>query len=166
MVIDLDAGSVGAARAAGSARAIALGARWLAHTDADTLVAPDWLAAQMEEGADAVCGTVAVADWTSLGPAVRDHFYSRYRDADGHRHIHGANLGVSAAAYVRAGGFAALTAHEDVDLVRRLEQSGARIAWSARPRVATSARLQGRAPFGFAGYLRALTSGFHLSATT
>jgi len=162
VVVDVDAGSVGAARAAGSACAIALGARWLAHTDADTTVAPDWLVAQLAERADVVCGTVAVSEWTALGQTMRRRFDARYRDVDGHRHVHGANLGVCASAYLRAGGFAPLRAHEDVDLVSRLERCGAHIAWSARPRVSTSARLRGRAPDGFAHYLRTLATGLAL----
>ncbi|HBZ46339.1 MAG TPA: glycosyl transferase, partial [Stenotrophomonas sp.] len=34
--------------------------------------------------------------------------------------------------------------------------NGARIAWLARPAVATSARRTARAPHGFSGFLRAL----------
>ncbi len=75
---------------------------------------------------------------------------------DGHRHIHGANLGLSATAYRRAGGFAAIPCHEDVALVRALQRAGMGIAWSAKPRVATSARMRGRAKGGFADYLAGL----------
>jgi len=83
------------------------------------------------------------------GRALRTAFESRYRDSDGHRHIHGANLGVCARAYARAGGFAPVHFDEDVALVRSLEGTGANVAWSARPRVHTSARVHGRAPRGF-----------------
>jgi hypothetical protein len=75
---------------------------------------------------------------------------------DGHRHIHGANLGISATAYLRAGGFPPLACHEDVHLVSQLERCGARIAWSCRPRVTTSTRLECRAVGGFGDYLRSL----------
>ena len=100
--------NVGAARAAGAACLLALGARWLAFTDADTRVSPDWLVRQLELDADAVCGSIGVDDWSAHGAQagfIRDHFAVTYHDVDGHRHIHGANLGVSAAAYLRAGGF-------------------------------------------------------------
>jgi glycosyltransferase involved in cell wall biosynthesis len=144
--------NVGAARAAGAAQLLALGARWLAFSDADTRVSPGWLAAQLALDVDVVCGTVAVDDWSPhLGDAdaLRRHFRRSYTDADGHRHIHGANLGVSASAYVRAGGFEPLACSEDVALVAALERCGARFAWSSAPRVITSARQNARASGGF-----------------
>ncbi|KAB8042522.1 glycosyltransferase family 2 protein [Janthinobacterium aquaticum] len=150
--IAIDQRNVGAARAAGARVLLARGARWLAFTDADTLVAPDWLCSQLAQQAEVVCGTVAVEDWSphrQHAQALRQHFASTYTDADGHRHIHGANLGVCARAYLRAGGFASLACSEDVALVTALQASGARIAWSAAPRVTTSARRDARARGGF-----------------
>ena len=142
-------GNVGAARAAGAELALAAGARWLAFTDADSVVAPGWLSAQLALDCDAVCGTIEVSDWGCNSELLRRQHEASYRDADGHRHIHGANLGVSAAAYRRAGGFQPHASSEDVALVRALEAAGVRIAWSARPRVATSSRRNPRAPAGF-----------------
>ena len=153
MTIAVDARNVGAARAAGARRAIELGARWLAFTDADSVVAPSWLAVQLDLRSDAVCGTVTVEDWGSYGEHMRAHYDASYTDADGHRHIHGANLGVSTAAYVAAGGFRALESSEDVALVDMLQLHGALIAWSAAPRVVTSARRSFRAPLGFGATL-------------
>lgn len=150
--IEVDARNVGAARAAGADRLLAHGARWLAFTDADTRVAPDWLVAQLNLNADVVCGTVAVDDWSAHADDAAllcRHFDDHYNDMDGHRHIHGANLGVSAAAYRCAGGFAPLACSEDVALVAALERCGARFAWSAAPRVTTSARRDARARGGF-----------------
>ncbi|MDO9402848.1 MAG: glycosyltransferase [Polaromonas sp.] len=147
------AGNVGVARAAGARHALDAGARWLAFTDADTLVHPDWLAEQLSHASDAVCGTVAVDDWSGYESAMRQHFEDTYTDADGHRHIHGANLGVSAEAYLRAGGFQPLASSEDVALVHALERSGSSITWSASPRVVTSARMDFRAPAGFGATL-------------
>ncbi|CAN5570477.1 glycosyltransferase [soil metagenome] len=148
-VVTADGRNVGAARALGAQHALALGARWLAFTDADTEVGPGWFSAQLALGGDAVCGTIAVRDWESYGEPMRIHFDATYTDADGHRHIHGANLGVSALAYRHAGGFCPLESSEDVALVRALEQTGASIVWSAAPRVFTSARKSYRAPGGF-----------------
>jgi glycosyltransferase involved in cell wall biosynthesis len=147
--LTLKARNVGIARAAGAALLLAQGARWLAFTDADSRVAPSWLAAQLALGADAVCGSIAVDDWSAHPHSVREYFRKTYVDADGHRHVHGANLGVSADAYRRAGGFPPLKCSEDVALVDRLIASGARIAWSAAPRVTTSARTAVRAHGGF-----------------
>lgn len=151
--IALNARNVGAARALGAQLALAAGARWLSFTDADTQVAPDWIAAQLALKSDAVCGTVAVRDWGTYGDAMRSHYNASYIDADDHQHIHGANFGVSAQAYQRAGGFKPLESSEDVALVQDLKASGASIAWSAAPRVYTSARREFRAPDGFGATL-------------
>jgi len=56
----IDARNVGRARAAGAQWLLDRGARWLAFTDADTLVSAEWLVEQLAIGADAVCGTVGV----------------------------------------------------------------------------------------------------------
>ena len=150
--IAIHAQNVGSARAAGAQQLLQRGARWLAFTDADTRVSASWLSTQLSLEADAVCGTVAVDDWSPHGPsaaALRQHFAQTYTDADGHRHIHGANFGVRASAYLRAGGFAPLACSEDVAMVAALQECGAHIAWSAAPRVTTSARRHARARGGF-----------------
>lgn len=146
---NVDARNVGITRATGAKFAIDAGARWLAFTDADSLVAHDWLSTQLEQRSDAVCGTVEVRDWGDYGEHMRQQHLDTYTDADGHRHIHGANLGVTAAAYQNVGGFKPLATSEDVALVEALRSSGASIAWSAAPRVVTSARRRYRAPGGF-----------------
>ena len=151
--LTVQARNVGIARATGAQRCLDMGARWLAFTDADTLVSPDWLADQLDQCSDAVCGTVAVNDWSGHAPQLALHFKTSYNDAHGHRHIHGANLGVSAQAYRDAGGFPPLACSEDVALVHALVACGALIAWSAAPRVVTSARKDFRAAGGFGATL-------------
>ena len=151
--VKVEARNVGIARALGAQHCLDRGARWLAFTDADTLVSPDWLAEQLDQRSDAVCGTVAVTDWTGHPPQLALHFKTSYTDAPGHRHIHGANLGVSAKAYREAGGFPPLACSEDVALVHALQACGASIAWSAAPRVVTSARKNFRAAGGFGATL-------------
>lgn len=161
VVLQIDARNVGAARATGAQYLVDQGATWLAFTDADTLVSEDWLAEQIALGADAVCGTVGVHDWTPHGEhaqLLQTHFAETYFDVEAHSHVHGANFGVSTQAYLRVGGFRQLACSEDVELVRALENAGARIAWSARPRVVTSARQAARAPGGFADALLAAVS--------
>ncbi|HYP83362.1 glycosyltransferase [Variovorax sp.] len=155
--IELSARNVGHARAAAARELLGLGARWLAFTDADSRADPDWLVHQLAQDAHAVCGCVSVDDWSAHGAhaaKVKAHFLSTYRAREGHGHIHGANLGVSAHAYARAGGFKPLACSEDVALVQALQSSGTRVAWSARPRVFTSARRHGRVTGGFADALR------------
>lgn len=152
--VAVEARNVGVARAAGASALIARGARWLAFTDADSAVAPDWLARQVETVADAVCGVVCIDDWGDYSAEARASYEAGYVDADHHRHIHGASLGVSSAAYLRVGGFAPLRSSEDVELVRRLDGQGATIRWTNAVRVSTSARRVARAPDGFAAHLR------------
>ncbi len=158
MLLSCTARNVGIARARGAAHLIEAGARWLAFTDADSCVAPDWLSAQLSFDADVVCGTVEVADWPLFGDEadlLRGDFQRHYQDADDHRHVHGANLGLSTQAYLRAGGFAPLACSEDQVLVDTLAAQGARIAWTALPRVRTSARQDPRAAGGFGDTLKA-----------
>jgi glycosyltransferase involved in cell wall biosynthesis len=155
-VLPVEMRNVGAARATGAQTALAQGARWLAFSDADTTVAGDWLAQQISCRTDAVCGVISIENWAGHSAAVRQDFTRTYRDRDGHRHIHGANLGVSAAAYVAVGGFRPFASNEDVALVEALIAANATVAWSAATRVVTSARLDSRAPRGFGATLRAV----------
>lgn len=155
--LHVQARNVGHVRGVGARHLLNQGARWIACTDADSRVAPDWLVAQLALKADAVCGTVTVDAWSEdFGPAAQVRYHQAYQARDGHRHIHGANLGFSAAAYIQAGGFEPLACHEDVQLVLQLERSGACIAWSHSPQVITSARLDCRAQGGFGDYLKGL----------
>ncbi|UXY55770.1 glycosyltransferase [Pseudomonas tohonis] len=152
----IDARNVGQARAAGVHALLDEGARWIACTDADSIAGANWLVAQLALGADVVCGTVRIAQWDAIHLDAQVRYHAHYQQRDDHRHVHGANLGFSAEAYLRAGGFPPLAAHEDVHLVRAFERSGARISWSSSPAVHTSARLDAHAPEGFAAFLRGL----------
>ncbi|WP_372698152.1 glycosyltransferase family 2 protein [Arthrobacter sp. JSM 101049] len=163
-VVTTDARCVGAARALGVAAATAgcpgpsLPRWWVANTDADTRVPPDWLelfAEAADAGADALVGTVE-PDIAELGPARFAAWRSAYVRAECHPHIHGANLGVRASAYRDAGGFQPVPGNEDVGLVRALRACGATVRSSGEPQVVTSARLRGRTAHGFAGYLSSL----------
>lgn len=157
VALAVNAHNVGQARAAGARCLLLHQARWLAFTDADTCVSSDWLAVQLSLAADVVCGTVAVDSWAEHGlhaQAARTHFETTYQDRDGHRHVHGANLGMSAASYQRAGGFDPMQCGEDQALVDKLVGLGAQIAWSALPRVLTSGRPFSRVEKGFAGAIR------------
>lgn len=156
LVVEVDRRNVGAARAAGFA-AVALDAStWCTTTDADSTVSPTWFLdhlAHAARGTDVVAGTVRVADWDGHPVTLRRRYEAGYTDADGHRHVHGANLGLSGAAHARLGGFAPLRAHEDVDLVERAVRAGYEVAWASDVVVHTSARTTGRAPEGFAQHL-------------
>lgn len=156
--------SVGHARAAGMAHALRAGpdGLWLATTDADSQVDPGWLAWQSRAaaaGADLLIGTVEVDDWAPWPAALRAVYEADYRRAvtgAGHSHVHGANLGCSARAYLAAGGFPAVDHDEDRALITRFLATGARVVTDSRCPVATSARRVARAPLGFAAHLSGL----------
>ncbi|MGV0109986.1 glycosyltransferase [Arthrobacter sp. CP30] len=155
-------GSVGAARAAGVRYALARSrsqpARmWVANTDADTLVPRDWLVGHHRLGSthDVVLGTVRPT--LTADNADRLQLWSKaYTPDDGHHHVHGANLGVRGSTYEDIGGFRALAQDEDVDLVHRAREAGARWTASGALQVTTSSRTVGRVPAGFSTYLGAL----------
>ncbi|GAA4954844.1 glycosyltransferase family 2 protein [Streptomonospora halophila] len=157
---------VGAARAVGMRAALecTCGERprsvWLATTDADSTVPRHWLAEHLryaDAGWDAVAGTVTVDDWSMRPPGLATAFAEAYSFSDReHPHVHGANLGVRASAYVDSGGFGALPHAEDHALVTALHLRGHSIRRPADLPVATSAREDARAPGGFADRLTAL----------
>ena len=151
-------GNVGHARAAAARAAIGAGARWIASTDADSQVPPDWIYGQLACAADAFCGIVGVQDWEDYAPHVQVAFDAGGLPGEAHPHVHGANLGVDSKWYLRCGGFPSLPAHEDVALVKALVTAGARIARLPQPMVITSARRDPRARHGFGDYLRRLES--------
>jgi glycosyltransferase involved in cell wall biosynthesis len=163
--VSVEAHNVGAARAAGFAYARSLFADniecWYATTDADSRVDPGWLIHQLGLGADMVLGVVRVTNWRHHSAEVAARFAQAYeasregRDGN-HEHVHGANMGFSARAYWRVGGFRALASGEDVDLVERFEAAGYCVHRDTELSVITSARTQARAPQGFAHYLRQL----------
>lgn len=164
-VVTVDFRNVGAARAAGVERALAMTTAapehiWIANTDADSRVPEQWILTHLalaREGAAVVLG--------SIRPDPRDLSVEQYRAweqrAAAERsggsspvRIHGANLGVRADAYLAVGGFAPLAVGEDVELTRALRESGERVVVSDVSWVQTSARTTGRAPGGFAEYVR------------
>ena len=162
-VLPVDLRSVGGARAAGVAdalqrvRHLAPGRVWLATTDADSLVPPGWLSHQLalaDGGADLVLGTVDVRDWSEHPPDVERRWRASYDSRDGHRHVHGANAGARADAYLDVGGFADVDRDEDVALAAALAHR--RVVRTGGEPVVTSARNRGRAPGGFAGHLAGL----------
>jgi hypothetical protein len=164
--VEVRAGNVGLARAAGFAEVLRReagrppGELWLAGTDADSTVPADWLAEQLRlaaAGADVVAGTVAVADWSGQPAATRARFAATYgTPRAGHRHVHGANLGLTAAAYARAGGMPPLPLGEDQALVDTLHAHALRVVATGRIPVLTSARRESRTTGGFADHLRTL----------
>lgn len=163
VVVSADLGNVGAARRLGVDHAThGVGPEprqvWLANADADGVVPDHWLLAQLQlatAGFAMVVGTVVPAA-LDVTMALDSQWRSHHDLVEGHAHVHGANLGLSLAAYRSVGGFAPLAAHEDVRLVAEVRARGWR--WSATHAtcVTTSGRRQGRTAEGFAAYLRDL----------
>lgn len=152
--------NVGAARAAGCDAVLARhdpDRVWIATTDADSQVPADWLRAQLASASahDARLGTVVLGAADRRRARAWVEAYARGCGTSRHHHVHGANLGVAGAAYLRAGGFRPLRSGEDVDLVHRLLASGASIDWSLDQPVRTSGRHVARAPDGVAADLAA-----------
>lgn len=154
-VIEAAHRNVGYARSVGFRNAARGPSHWYATTDADCEVPEDWLAAQIETAtvAEVFVGTVDVPDWSCRHGKLRRRYEDTYTHASGHRHVHGASLGVSADAYWAVGGFAPLRSSEDVDLVARCVAAGLEVDWSGAAPVLTSARRSDRTPDGFSAYL-------------
>lgn len=128
---------------------------WLANTDGDSVVPRHWLLAQVRlagEGRELVVGTVQPHSG-DLTPEELALWRARHSSADGHEHVHGANLGFTWDAYESVGGFAPIPTHEDVELVGAMRHAGVDWIASGRMAVTTSGRRVARAPDGFAHYL-------------
>jgi cellulose synthase/poly-beta-1,6-N-acetylglucosamine synthase-like glycosyltransferase len=164
-VLECNARSPGTARQLGVAAALrhfesAEPSRiWIANTDADSCVPQDWLDQHLrlaEQGIAAIAGIVRVDNVPGHGAEVAQLLLADYEVAsDGtHPHVHGANLGVRADAYLDAGGWGQLTVAEDHCLWNRIRERGWRLSSCAQSVVITSGRLVGRARGGFADTLR------------
>ncbi len=154
--------SVGAARRAAvtnglrtqrSARVSSMKATWIASTDADSQVPLDWLVSQVslaEGGYDAIAGTVEIADDADRTEALMDLFTRNYalRECE-HDHVHGANMGLRAQAYLAAGGFPAVRRSEDRLLWNEVVRRRFRTVSPLGLTVSTSGRLSGRVAGGF-----------------
>ena len=151
---------------AACARLLQVGRRegLIACTDADTVVAPDWLAAQLRavsQGARAIGGRIELADDGSLPESVwRRHTeqgrlrHERLlsdpnpRGETQHWQFSGASLALKADVYRKIGGLEPLTALEDEGLERVLLEHRIPIERLLSVRVTTSPRLVGRASRG------------------
>jgi glucosyl-3-phosphoglycerate synthase len=136
----------------------------LATTDADSVVAPDWIARQLEAiaaGAEAIGGQILLdpgeterlpADVVRRREAdlVERTRLARRRGPAEHAHFSGASLGLTPRAYRQAGGMGWLAALEDQELEDRLAAAGVEIHRLRPVQVVTSARRDGRAERGLA----------------
>ena len=146
-------------------------------TDADTIVARDWIAQNMRAITQGACAVGGAIHWKPghfeklprgvQRAALADRKYQRLQAQLEHlldpqdgdpwpRHLEhfGASLACTPEAYARAGGMPAIRFLEDVALVTALERSGTTIRHEPKVVVYTSARLHGRCPVGLSGQLR------------
>ena len=139
----------------------------IACTDADTVVAPDWLAAQLRavsEGARAIGGRIELAEDGLLSEHVRrrhaedgrrrhEHLLSDPAGEAQHWQFSGASMTLTAAVYTLVGGLEPLTALEDEHLENVLRHHDVPIHRLLSVRVTTSPRLVGRATRGLSNDL-------------
>lgn len=132
---------------------------WVLSTDADSVVAPDWVARYLrhhERGEVAVAGIVGLlddCDGRRIGHRWRADYGSTLAPDGGHPHVHAANLGVRLDVLDQAGGFGNSERIEDIELWDRVRALGIVPRADANIVVGTSARLDGRVRLGFAAAL-------------
>ncbi len=167
----------GPGRGAGPARRVGMDAAaarlppggLIACTDADSTVAPDWVAAQLAAvaaGARAIGGRIEIApaEMATLPAAVAEDRRRRQRrrhqlilanpgppgSTSEHWQFSGASLAVTADVYRHVGGMGPQPALEDEAFERALIDHGVPIHRPLAVRVTTSGRLVGRAEDGLA----------------
>jgi glucosyl-3-phosphoglycerate synthase len=142
----------------------------VASTDADSIVAENWLAAQRvlaAAGASAIGGSIELDPAEASGLSrealqrrgaealrrlrdVRERGIPWNDQIAEHHQFSGASLALTAAVYRQCGGLPVSAALEDEALERELSNRGIPIHRSRSVRVSTSARTEGRAPRGLA----------------
>jgi glucosyl-3-phosphoglycerate synthase len=140
----------------------------IASTDADSVVARDWLSSQLKlvrQGAQAIGGHIELHLEESDALAAEASSERERRGAERmramtaeepsgpvaeHHRFSGASLALTAETYRRCGGLPTRAALEDEALEQELEARGVAIHRSRSVRVSTSSRIDGRAPRGLA----------------
>jgi len=151
--------------------------RAILSTDADTVVAPEWIAsnlAELEHGAEVVGGIIYLLpeELDALDPGTR-LAYLRDRDYQARvarlealldpdpadpwpRHLQhfGASLACTPQVYRRSGGLPPVSPLEDIAFIDALRKVNAKIRHAPAVHIFTSARMDGRTQVGLSGQLR------------
>ena len=176
-------GGVGSARKIGADHALSHmpALRYILTSDADSIVAGDWMERTIRylQTADVICGLPIPlddnpaalsgmnAEYGTLEGTYRD-LVLRYVDRHAPDHCNpmphhgeasGASLAFRKSAYCRIGGFAEMRTGEDRDIVRRAKTAGLKVRHASDVIVRVSCRLDGRAPGGMAEALQQRTVG-------
>lgn len=152
----------------------------ICSTDADTVVAPDWLATQLrvvEAGAKAIGGRIDLTDAGTLPPGVlclhaengrlrHEKLLANPNRAGRAEHwqFSGASLALTAETYRDVGGLRPLESLEDEHLEELLRENGVPIERLLSVRVKTSPRLEGRASRGLSYNLSRMAVGHQVPA--
>lgn len=155
--------------------------RYLLTTDADCIVATDWIAGNIAhlKTVDAVCGKVdpiaaeagildgmdrTLATQEGIYRSLVQELYARRANEcayirDTHGEAAGASLAFRKDAYLAVGGFYPVRCGEDRQIVRALRRAGKQVRHPNDVVVHASCRLQGRAAGGMSDALNARISG-------
>lgn len=155
--------------------------RYLLTTDADCMVAPDWIARNLAHlrTVDAVCGKVDLitgeadifdgmarhlATLEGIYRKLVQDIYARHAPGCGdlagtHGEAAGASLAFSRLAYLAVGGFDPVICGEDRRIVRAFRGSGHSVRHASNVTVQASCRLTGRAAGGMSDALKARIGG-------
>ncbi|QXT39043.1 glycosyltransferase [Gymnodinialimonas ceratoperidinii] len=155
--------------------------RYLMTTDADCIVASDWVDRNLAhlQRVDVVCGKVELieaeadilqsmdreaATLEGTYRALVQDFYARHAPGsadicDTHGEAAGASLAIRREAYLDIGGFAPTICGEDRALVRAVRAAGHRVHHADDVVVRASCRLNGRAAGGMSDALKARIAG-------
>jgi GT2 family glycosyltransferase len=146
-------------------------------SDADSIVAPDWIETNVRsirQGMDVICGTISpvFAEVVALPHFVLERGAREFAIEQAHIEIEclldgrpwdpwprhrtesAASLACRVEALVRVGGVPIVEPGEDRELVKLIRRSGGRIRHLLQAQVTTSCRLDGRARGGWADDLR------------
>jgi glucosyl-3-phosphoglycerate synthase len=143
----------------------------ISSTDADSVVAPDWISAQLaaaDRGARAIGGRIRLAEDGSVPKVLLEWHVSRGHlrqsrllsdpersERIEHWQFSGASMALTAAIYRKVGGLESRDTLEDEQLELVLRRHGVPVDRLLSVRVETSARLVGRASLGLAHDLSA-----------
>ncbi len=153
----------------------------ICSTDADTVVAPDWLVTQLRAvaaGAAAIGGRIDLADdgtlpanvlrWHAENSRLRHEKLLSEPGRAGeteHWQFSGASLALTAGTYCQIGGLDPMESLEDEHLERVLHEHGVPIERLLSVRVTTSPRLKGRASRGLSHDLARMAVGHQAEPT-
>lgn len=144
---------VGIARHLGVIRLIEMGCDWIACTDADTIIPPDWLSNQLsllkqQPDTAMICGGVKLMGDSTITETTLSVMEKTLLPTVSDKIVYGANLSFSANAYLTVGGFKAVPYGEDTKLCQAFKEHNLSVAYDPYNVVHTSPRCESKTPRG------------------